>query len=95
MWAGGLVAVDADNLGWLERPIAEFWANLKAALYCLRDPWRYRVQTEIIWLEDRGNRDKYGEPIYKERVTYIGVARQNARGHWEPIKDFFGKSKFE
>ena len=86
--------MEIDNLGWLEFEIAAFWANLKAAFYCLRNPLRYQVGVESIWVEDRNKRNKFGEPLWREKVTWIGVTGLNEAGRVVPVKTFFGKSRF-
>ena len=83
-----------ENLGFLERPVVEFWANIKAAIYCLKSPLNYQVGIEYRFMEDRNRRNKYGEPLWYERVTWIGVTGQNEAGRIVPVKTFFGKPRF-
>lgn len=86
--------MDDDNLGYLERPIAEFWANLKAAFYCLKNPLHYQVGIEYRYMEDRNKRNRRGETLWRERITWIGVTGQDERGRVVPVKTFFGKPRF-
>lgn len=83
-----------ENLGWIERPIVEFWAFVKAHAYCLRSPLDYQVATECRHIEDRNKRNRYGEPLFYERLTWIGVTSQDDAGHVTAVKTFFGKSRF-
>lgn len=85
--------MESSNLGYLERPILEFWANLQACFYCLKSPLHYQVGTQHIWIEDRNRRNKYGEPMWRERTTWIGVMGQNEAGRTVVVKTFFGKSR--
>ena len=80
--------------GWLERPIAQFFGNLFAALYCLKNPLRYTVGVEFRHVEDRNKRNQYGEPLWREEVSWIGVMRADPVGRLHMHKTFFGKSRF-
>lgn len=82
-----------ENLGWLEREWAIFWANWKAAWYTLRNPLNYQVGYQCVWVEDRNKRNKFGEPMYREKATWIGVTGQDERGKVVVVKTFFGKPR--
>ena len=86
---------DPRTLGWLEYEIAATWANLKAALYCLKCPFEYQVTTESVFVEDRGRRDRYGDPMFYERYTFIGVTgeRRDDPRRRRVVKTFFGKAR--
>lgn len=83
-----------ENLGYLERPIAEFVANLKAAFYCLRNPFALAVRIENTWIEDRNNRDELGDPMWREKITFIGVIDLDTNQRPRLVKTFFGKARF-
>ena len=86
---------DPRNLGWLEYEIAATWAHIKAGLYCLRCPFEYQVGVESVFVEDRGRRDRYGDPIFRERFTWIGVLGDHPSDprRRRVVKTYFGKAR--
>lgn len=83
------------NLGVLERWWAVEWSQVKAVWYCTLH-WSCRVYLENNWVEDRGEKDLYGDPLYREVITMVGVVRGSfLTSDVELVKVYFGEPRLE
>lgn len=79
------------DLGVLERWWAVQWAIWKAEIYWLFHP-SCRVYIENTWVEDRGQKDVYGEPVFVEKIEYVAVVKGNfVKGDLKVVKEYFGQ----